>query len=385
MSDQEDLSRKKFKRKNIGWQPTLDKYVLREFMLPLIVLIMGFTILFLIGDLFDDLEDFTSHHATTATTIEYFLLKLPGNIRFILPISVLLACMYTMANFGKNLEITAMRASGISLQRCCGSIYMIALIIAGVNCWFNESLVPFTERRASFIQTKTKREGEIWKEFSRTNLSYRSPDGRRTWLFNNFDADGIQQKVYLKHFYEDGTLEWELVAEQAEYIPEKGWKFTNGQKADFDKVNNLPGPSKKFKEITKGLDEFPESPRDILMAVKEIDDLASWEIFEIIYKTHNMPAKRKALYWTTLYYRISFFPFACIIAAFLGVPLATKNERSGIFMSIISAVLIIMVYIMVSSISRLAGNNGAIPPIIAGMGPTFAFIVYGWYNVIRQN
>lgn len=384
MSTREDLSRKRFARKNIGWQPTLDFYVLREFMLPLIVLILGFTILFLIGDLFDDLEDFTTHNATTAITIEYFLLKLPGNIRFILPISVLLACMYTMANFGKNLEITAMRASGISLQRCCGSIYVVALIVAMINCWFNESLVPFTEQKANFIRMQIKWDGG-WKEYTLTNLSYRSPDGRRTWLFNNFDANGVQKKVYLKHFYQDGSLEWELVAEEAKYIPKQGWKFSNGEKADFDKVNNLPGPSKKFTEIIKGVSEFPETPRDILLAVKEIDDLASWEIFEIIYKTHNMPAKRKALYWTTLYYRISFFPFACIIAAFLGVPLATKNERSGIFLSIISAVLIIMVYIMVSSILRLAGNNGVIPPMIAGMGPTLAFIIFGWYNVIRQN
>ena len=383
MSDHEDLSKKKFKRKVIGLQPTLDGYVLREFMLPFIVLIMGFSVMFLIGDLFDDLEDFTSHNATLAITVKYFILKLPGNIRFILPISVLLACMYTMANFGKNLEITAMRASGISLQRCCGSIYLVAMIVAMINCWFNESLVPYTERKAYFIRKTTKTEG-YWTGI-RNNLSYRSPDGRRTWLFNNFDAKGIQKQVYLKNFYKDGSLKWELTAETAEFIPGKGWKFSNGQKSDFDTVNNLPGPTKKFKQIIKGVVEFPESPRDIMMAVKEIDDLASWEIFEIIYKTHNMPAKRKALYWTTLYYRLSFFPFACIIAAFLGVPLATKNERSGIFISIISAVLVIMGYIVFSSIFRLFGNTGAIPPIIAGTGPTVALVSYGWYNVIRQN
>jgi lipopolysaccharide export system permease protein len=383
MSDQEDLSKKKFKRKVIGFQPTLDWYVLREFMLPFIVLIMGFSVMFLIGDLFDDLEDFTSHNATLAITVEYFLLKLPGNIRFILPISVLLACMFTMANFGKNLEITAMRASGISLQRCCGSIYLVAMIVALINCWFNESLVPYTERKAYSIRKKTKTDG-YWTGL-RKNLSYRSPDGRRTWLFNNFDANGIQRQVYLKNFYKDGSLEWELTAKTAEFIPGKGWKFSNGQKADFDTVNNLPGASKRFKEIIKGVDEFPESPRDIMMAVKEIDDLASWEIFEIIYKTHNMPAKRKALYWTTLYYRLSFFPFACIIAAFLGVPLATKNERSGIFISIISAVLVIMGYMVFSSISRLLGNMGILPPLLAGAGPTAALVLYGWYNVIRQN
>ena len=385
MNKKELLVGQRCKRKTWGYQPILDWYVLREFMLPLIVLILGFTIMFLIGDLFDDLEDFTSHNASVTTTIEYFLLKVPGNIRFILPISVLLACMYTMANFGKNLEITAMRASGVSLQRCCGSIYVVALLIAGVNCWFNESLVPYTEGRAHFLRRKSKREGEVVKEFARMNLSYRSPDGRRTWLFKYFDTKEVQKEIYLKHFYADGNLEWELIANKAEFIPGTGWKFSDGQIAIFDTENNLPGPSKKFSEKRVSLDEFPESPSEILIAVKDIEDLASWEIFEILYKTHNMPAKRKALYWTTFFYRISFFPFACIIAAFLGVPLATKNERSGIFMSIIIAVLIIMGYIVSSAVFRLFGNTGYIPPVIAGCGPTVVFLIYGWYSVVRQN
>jgi lipopolysaccharide export system permease protein len=383
MIEDQSTVRKKIKRKTFGLQPTLDMYVLKEFLLPLFVLIMGFTILFLIGDLFNDLEDFTGHHATAATTIKYFLLKIPGNIRFILPISVLLACMYTMATFGKNLEITAMRATGISLQRCCGAIYLVALIVAAINFWFNEQLVPYTERTAHYIRRVTKTEG--WWTGGKKNLSYRSPDGRRTWLFNNFDAKGVQKNIYLKHFYKDGNLEWELIAAKAVFTPEVGWEFTDGQLSVFDTENNLPGPPKKFKRKTISIEHFPESPRDIMIAVKEIEDLASWEIYEILYKTRNMPAKRKALYMTTLYYRLSFFPWACLVAAFLGVPLATKNERSGIFLSIIFAVLVIMGYIVMSAFCRLLGNTGYLPPIIAGTGPTVTLITYGWWNVIRQN
>lgn len=383
MTEDKLISKVAIPRKDFGLQPILDMYVLREFLLPLIVLVLGFTILFVIGDLFNDLSDFTSHNATAAVTVKYFLLKIPGNIRFILPISVLLACMYTMANFGKNLEITAMRATGISLQRCCGGIYFIAIIVAAINFWFNESLVPYTERTAHYIQKQSKWEGAWTGE--QTNLSYRSPDGRRTWLFNNFDPKGVQHNIYLKHFYENGNLDWELIAGKAEFFPEKGWKFSDGQIAVFDVENSFPGPPVKFKERMIGLDKFPESPRDIMISVKDVEDLASWEIYEILYKTRNMPAKRKALYETTLYYRLSFFPFACIVAAFLGVPLATKNERSGIFLSIILAVLVIVVYIVSSALFRLLGNNQYIPPFIAGAGTTIVFIVYGWVNVVRQN
>lgn len=95
--------------------PILDSYILREFMIPFSILLFAFIFLFLIGDVFNDLGDFLEHKASFMLGVKYFAYKMPGNIRFVLPISVLLACMYTLANFGRNREITAMRSSGISL------------------------------------------------------------------------------------------------------------------------------------------------------------------------------------------------------------------------------------------------------------------------------
>jgi LPS export ABC transporter permease LptG len=394
MSEENLQSSKKTARKKFALQPTLDRYVLKEFLLPLIVLILGFLTLFMIGDIFDDLSDFLDHKATVYQIIKYFLLKVPGNIRFILPISVLLACMYTMANFAKNLEITAMRASGISVQRACAPIYFIAAIVAAVTCWFNEAFVPFTDRQAYVLRKTVTTEG-FFKDV-RENLSYRSPDGKTTWLFNNFDKDGVERDVFLKYFDRDGAMVWDLKAKSAEFVPEKGWIFTEGECTKFDKINQFPGPSRSFKsnydkqlplpkEIRDDIAAFTETPHDIYNAVKNIDNLTSLEILDLLSKSQHMSQNKKNLYWTTLFYRISFFPCAALIAAFLGIPLATKNLRSGIFMSIIIAVFIIMSYIVISEMCRVAGNRGYLPPIVAGMGPTIAFIIYGWYNVVKQD
>ena len=390
MPEQKSNVSERPRRVTFALQPTLDGYVLREFLLPLIVLILGFTILFLIGDLFDDLGDFLDHNGKVHQIISYFILKLPGNIRFVLPISVLLACMYTMANFGKNLEITAMRASGISVQRCCASIYFVAAIVAAITCWFNETFVPYTERKAYVLRKTVTTEGHF--KDVRDNLSYRSPDGKTTWLFNHFDKDGVQKNVFLKYFDKDGSLDWDLKAEKAEYVQGQGWQFYNGVVTKFDKENQLPGPPCKFKTnkdmppaIRKTIAAFPETPHDIYNAVKDVNDLTSLEILEILNKSEHMSANRKAIYKTTLFYRISFYPWAAILAAFLGIPIATRNERSGIVLSIIMAVFIIIAYIVLSELCRVLGNKGIIPPVVAGMAPTVGFVIYGWYNVIKQD
>ena len=366
------------------WMPTLDLYVLKEFLFPLVVLILGFTILFMVGDLFNDLGDFLEHPSTVRQVITYFLLKVPGNIRFVLPISVLLACMYTMANFAKNHEVTAMRASGISLMRCCVSVYIIALGIAAINCWFNEAFIPYTEREAYLLRKSVTTEG-YYKDSKRTNLAYRSPDGRRIWLFNYFDTSEVQRKVYLKHLAEDGSLEWDLKAETAEYIPGKGWKFTKGELTRFDKENQLPGPPEKFDVMIGTQDDFPESPKDILNTVKHIEDLTSWDIYQLLSRAKKMSENRRDVYLTTLFYRLSFYPWATIIAAFLGVPLAAKNARSGVFISITIAIVIIVSYVFLSEVFRVLGNRGTIPPVLAGVGPTAGFLAYAWWNVFRSD
>ena len=131
-----------------GLLPTLDMYVLREFLIKLSILALVFIILFILSDVFNDLNNFLEADAPLADFLTYLLLKLPGNIRFVMPIAMLLGCMWTMAAFGKNLEVTAMRASGVSLFRCGGSILLVGFSVALLNIYFNEALVPYTEREA---------------------------------------------------------------------------------------------------------------------------------------------------------------------------------------------------------------------------------------------
>ena len=51
------------------WMPKLDLYVVREFMIPFSVLIFAFTLLFLIGDVFNDVDKFIEKETGSALAI----------------------------------------------------------------------------------------------------------------------------------------------------------------------------------------------------------------------------------------------------------------------------------------------------------------------------
>lgn len=365
-----------------GLLPTLDYYILREFMMYFFLLIFVFIILFILGDVFNDLSDLLEKKAPFGSMLTYFMLKLPGNIRFILPISILLACMWTMANFGKHMEVTAMRASGVSLFRCGGPVLLVGLIVTGINFWFNEGLIPLSEKEAEIVfHVATKQENKLNQ--ARNMLTYRSTDKRRTWLFNTFISKGKQQNVTLKNYREDGSLEWDIVAGSVSYDPKTGWTFENVTMTPYSSDGLMPKNPQRINKIVKGTNEISENPEDILNAIKAPDELPSIVIIRLLNKTKNMAERCRAMYLTILYYRMA-FPWACFLAVFLGIPLATKNERSGIFMAIISAVVIIVAYQVTSEICLILGKRGILMPMIAGLGPTVAFIIFGWYNVVKQ-
>ena len=145
----------------------------------------------------------------------------------------------------------------------------------------------------------------------------------------------------------------------------------------------MPKSSQHLGSFEKSLKEVPETPEDIINAVKDVEELPMWVIVDILHKTKNMASRCEAIFLTVLYYRIA-FPWSCFLAVFLGLPLATKNERSGIMLAVISATALIVVYMIASQICLVLGKQGIINPLIAGLGPTAGFIIFGWYNVIKS-
>lgn len=367
--------------------PILDFYVLREFLVPFTALLFAFCLLFLVGDMFNDLNEFLDHKSPVSLAARYFILKMPGNIRFILPITVLLSCMYTLANFGRHREITAMRASGISLFRSAFPIYMVAFAVTLVNFWFNEKVVPDCERESTIlIETVQNPDYEKWMH---SMLQYRSSDKKRDWLFQEFDAEGVQKNIILK-IYVDGTgesegrqvLSQDIRAEEARFIEGKGWEFKGVLRTPYSQFY-LPGQPEELEKLTISRDEIPETPDNIINSIKPPEELPTWIIYDILQSSKNMAPTLRNIYTTIFYYRLA-FPWVCFLCVFLALPLAAKNERSGIFTAITAAVGIIVLYQVMTEVFMLLGKQGVLPPIVGGLAPTVAFALYGWFFLIRK-
>ena len=420
------------------WFPlwTLDGYILREFLIKYSILMMVFVILFILSDVYRDISSFLEARASARDILMYLGYKLPGNIRFILPISMLLGCMWTMATFGKNLEITAMRASGVSLTRCGGSIFLMGLIVTGVNIYFNEGLVSTTERKAEllFDQAADRRRSV------HNLLAYSSTDKQRRWLFKTFVGGNVQENVTLKTYWNAEMIQnligkpgdpqykkrireifegssgrilalsasdqtalirkellgrkIDIYALKTSYDKKTGiWTFNEGTFVSYDRNDETRFAESRgtstmhkdlaFKNLRFSQKNAPETPDDILNAIKEKDDLPTLVIWDIVQRNPQLPQRVKNIYMTVFYYRLA-FPWACFLAVFLGIPLATKNERTGSLLAVITAVVVIVAYIVIAQVFQVLGKGGVIPPAIAGFTPTVVFILCGAWRLLTD-
>src|SRR5215467_12237672 len=120
----------------------LDRYLLRELLIPLGYCLSGFLLLWVTSDLIGELNGLTEKKLQILDIIRYYLAKTPEFLVLVLPMALLLAMLYTLTNHARHHEITAIRAAGISLWRLCLPYLAVGILFSLGVLWLNESCVP---------------------------------------------------------------------------------------------------------------------------------------------------------------------------------------------------------------------------------------------------
>jgi lipopolysaccharide export system permease protein len=149
----------------------LARYLIRE---NLKVLLWIFAILILLCFLIDLVErgdDLLEAGVPISEGLYYLILRLPQNIVYILPIAALLGSFITLGLLGRNHELLAINASGISGHFVARPLLFVGACLSLISFFWAENVVPPTTREASRIwqveveknpQRSLLRHNEVW-------------------------------------------------------------------------------------------------------------------------------------------------------------------------------------------------------------------------------
>ena len=137
----------------------LDRYLVREFVWPLLYCFDAFALLMVVIDLFGTLDEFIDYHARLGTVVHYYLIFFPEMFVLIMPMSLLLGLLFCLSNLGKHNELTAMRAGGISLLRLSLPLLGIGLVASLSVFAVNELFVPHAKEQREALMASLKGRG----------------------------------------------------------------------------------------------------------------------------------------------------------------------------------------------------------------------------------
>ncbi|HWA16130.1 MAG TPA: LptF/LptG family permease [Gemmatimonadales bacterium] len=125
----------------------LDRYILRQFLPPLVFAFAAMTSIMLLNQVARRFGALVGKGLPWSVIGEVFLLCLPFIIAMTLPMAVLVAMLYTFSHLAADSEITAMRASGVSVLQLLRPMIFAGVLLTGLNFWFTDQILPDSNAR----------------------------------------------------------------------------------------------------------------------------------------------------------------------------------------------------------------------------------------------
>jgi lipopolysaccharide export system permease protein len=367
-------------RTEISMKKTTYLYILKEILPIFFIGLIIFTVILLMDKILKLIELIVTRGVNVSQILMLLLFISPSFLIFTIPMAVLLAILLAFGRLSSDSEITALKASGMSLYQlflpvsifsiCAyllttllvfyglpwgnrgfkATLYMIAQSKADIEIKervFNDTFdglvvyvdkVPIQGKRMEGILIYDERDqGKLITIFAREGILASNPKSQEIILrLLSGDIHRIehQTNIYQKVKFDTYDLKLEL-------------------------ANTFTTIGKKLKDKEMSIDDIKEKMDEMR---KKGEDTTPLKV-----ELH----KRYA------------FPFACVVFSLIGVPLGIQPRRSGRSYGFIFSILIILAYYICLTASEILAVRHTIPTFLAGWAPNFLFGGLGIYLLIK--
>jgi lipopolysaccharide export system permease protein len=368
----------------------LDRYLFRELLTPLAYCLGGLVLLGNCFNLFGELEKLQEGKLHLLDVIEYSVAITPEFLVMVLPITLLLALLYTLTNLSRYNEITAMRAAGISLWRICTPYFVIGCVLSVVLFVLNEFVVPRSSDWKNHILTRyVQKPGDIESKNEFRNFGFTNARGHRAWFISEYHlATAEMLKPQVNWYAPDGSIQL-LRADRA--IQTNGvWTFYNASEYSQADAGAPLVPSLQTNLLA--MPEFDETPRQIRSEIKissyqslrknRSSDIPLADIFAYLWLHPNLPRADSSWLFTKFYGRIA-APWTCLVVVLIAIPFGATTGRRNLFVGVAGSIFICFGYFVIQQVGLALGSGGYLAAWLAAWLPNLIFGALGLALMIR--
>jgi len=356
----------------------LDDMILRDFALYLGMVLATFLILALVFTFFELLTDIVRNKVPVIMLAEYLLNLSPSLLYVMTPVAVLLAVLITFGLLEKSSELTAMKATGISIYRAAMPVIVVCAIFAAAMFVFDQLYIPHTNKEQEILRNQIK--GKPPQTYLQADRKWIFGQNNDIFYYQVFDPDTNQlggvsifefdpntfqltRRIYAAHAHWGESLN--------KWVFEQGW------------IRTLSGTSiqdyRTFDVAT--FNELREDPSYFKKEVKQSSEMNYEELQRYIGDLEQSGFDTVRLK-VQLQKKLA-FPLITLVMAVLAVPFAASGRKGGALGGVVIAVGIAVVYWVTAGLFEAMGNANQLPAMLAAWAPDFIFALAGGYFLLR--
>lgn len=354
---------------------TLDRYILRRYCEALAIAIIAFIAIFLVLDLFEKLDDFLDHDVPVFTIARYYLYRIPEILLLMLPVGMMLSCLFSLGALARNNEFVAVLAAGVSIRRTLLPVLGIALFTSFAALAFSEYIAPAAAERVKDIDNASIRPGRNRVARIKTDLNFLA-DGERLFRIGRLDTRAeVMRNVVVQRFDANRLIE-RIDAFEAVWI-DGVFTYRDGIFRQFSSTGIVEAvefderPAPEIKETAQDFAKVQKSPRQ--MSYRELS------IYIKKAKASGAEIRKEEV---DLNMKLG-FPFTNFLLVLLGAPLAVHLRRGGNAVGFSIALALCFIYYLAIRVGQSFGHNGVLSPLLSAWVGNMIFAVAGSFLFFR--
>lgn len=362
----------------------LDRYVIREFLKTFLFALLAFSVIFIIIDMIENLDDFIDRNVPWNIILLYYTYFLPRIFSLMVPVAMLLAGLFTTGRLNTTNELTIIKTGGVSLARFMLPFVAAGLLMSGAMIAFDGWAVP----RINAARLHLEREylGKNIRMGGRYNLYFEESGGRILEMDYFDEASASARRVSLQQFdRRDPTMMLRrLDAEAMSWRPASGdWVLRKGLERRFAPDTTIAVTRRETVRPFDSLEIGPltVTPVNILRMQQKPEEMEIGDFRDYIERQRASGGDIARL--TVDYHGKIAFPFASFIVVLFGVPFAAAKRRSGLSVQFGISLLICFVYMVCQKVSQVFGYDGDMNPLLAAWLPNILFFLTGCAVILR--
>ena len=350
----------------------LDRYVIREVLLPFVIALLVFTFILIVPSMMQYAEAFIAKGVPTTVVLRAMATLLPSSLALSIPSALLIALLIAFGRLSADREFVAMQACGISVARLLWPVGLISIVGWATTSYVMIEALPDANqafRQIAFNVLAERAEGEVrprvfFTDFPNLVIYVRDipPEGGWNDVFMADNSPGRQEAIYLVRH---GRVVLDAKKRTVEMVLEDGTRH----------VANPDGAYQVVKFARQVVSVNPESvfPRggptkgDPEMTIAELQTRAA-ELEGIGESSHNqiMAIHRKFA-----------IPVACLVFGVIGLALGATNRRDGKLGSFVFGLGVIFAYYIPLTLGPALAKGHLIPPWLAVWAPNIILSAVG--------